>query len=164
MVDALGLHIRSFGSTFSLPSLLSLPPLSPSLPQGLEDTPLLQFFSCSENHLPKVEGMNHTPLLQHLCLSQNNLQEVAEHFTFLTNYTLHIWLAHRSPPSLPPSLPPSTLTHACSHRSPPSHLMFFSVSCDWTRTVYPLCPPLLQPGYLSSRHSHLPTTGKRLTP
>ena len=118
----------TYGQYF-LPPLPPLPPLSPSLPQGLEDTPLLQFFSCSENHLPKVEGMNHTPLLQHLCLSQNNLQEVAEHFTLLTNYTLHIWLAHCSPPSLPPSLHPDTCLLP-QIPSLPSHVLLRELRLD----------------------------------
>ena len=44
--------------------------------QGLEGLPLLQDFSCAENHLPKVDGLANCSLLQHLRLSQNNLQLV----------------------------------------------------------------------------------------
>ena len=44
--------------------------------QGMEGLPLLQEFSCAENHLPKVDGLANCSLLQHLRLSQNNLQLV----------------------------------------------------------------------------------------
>lgn len=44
--------------------------------QGLEGLPLLQWLSCAENHLPKVDGLDRCPLIQHLRLSQNNLQMV----------------------------------------------------------------------------------------
>ena len=42
----------------------------------MEGLPLLQEFSCAENHLPKVDGLANCSLLQHLRLSQNNLQLV----------------------------------------------------------------------------------------
>ena len=47
--------------------------------QGVEGLPLLQEFSCAENHLPKVDGLTNCSLLQHLRLSQNNLQLVKSH-------------------------------------------------------------------------------------
>ena len=37
---------------------------------------MLQWFSCSENHLPRVEGLDQCSLLQYLSLAQNNLQQV----------------------------------------------------------------------------------------
>ena len=75
--------------------------------QGMEGLPLLQEFSCAENHLPKVDGLASCSLLQHLRLSQNNLQLV-QSYSHCIMYRKLTWdilyPSSLSPPVLAPNV------------------------------------------------------------